>query len=287
MTEDHDRRARVRASLAAERSLLLSLGGYAFEVSGGTLLLHERIPVPRFNFVQVEALSPQRQTGFFERTLDQYFQRAIRPTFRVPLPVPTHIDRTLHDLGFRPRAEPASMLGRVRARVPPRRSPPTILAGPSAATDALVPFWSEPRDAPLLASAIEVLRHHPNPGETLVPVLATEEGRPVAAALVYGHHGMAFIFGVSTVPTARGRGVASALVEWILSHPPGSNARLTAILSERRRLDRHLQALGFRAWVRWRVYELLPDAELTLPPRLPSGGPLWRPPRGGPAPGSR
>ncbi len=279
MTEHARRRGQVRAALDTERSLVLSLGGYAFEVSGGTLLLHERIPVPRFNFVQVEGLSPQRQAGFFERTLDQYFQRAIRPTFRVPMPTAPHIDRTLQSLGFRPRVEPLVLLGRSRPTSRAKKGTWSIRHGPQVATESIVPFWVAPRDAPVLASALEILRHHPNPGETLLPVLAMEDTAPVGAGMVYARGEAAFIFGVSTVPSARNRGVASALVEWILSHPPATRERIIAVFSESRRLERRLRSLGFEPWARWRVYELNADAELTLAPLPPSGGPLWRPPR--------
>jgi GNAT superfamily N-acetyltransferase len=105
---------------------------------------------------------------------------------------------------------------------------------------------------------------------------------PVGAGLVYARGDGALIFGVSTVPAARGRGVARALVEWILTHPPATREPIVATISENRRLERRLGGLGFESWARFRVYELNPDAELTLPPLGRSGGPLWRPPRAGP-----
>ncbi|HTT45035.1 MAG TPA: hypothetical protein VMH38_03340, partial [Thermoplasmata archaeon] len=74
----------VEAALATERQFVLTLGGFALELAGATLVTHEKLPVPRFNFVQELGVGRERQTTFFEHALDHYFQRALRPTFRVP-----------------------------------------------------------------------------------------------------------------------------------------------------------------------------------------------------------
>ncbi len=86
--DDSSARPAVEAALDAERQFVLTLGGFALEVAGATLVTHERIPAPRFNFVQVEGVGAERQAAFFERALDHYFQRALRPTFRLPEPTP-------------------------------------------------------------------------------------------------------------------------------------------------------------------------------------------------------
>lgn len=280
MAEPAGNHARVRSALDAERALILSLGGYAFQVAGGTLVLHERVAVPRFNFVSVEDLSPLRQASFFERALDQYFQRALRPSFRVPLPAAPHVHRTLLELGFRPRPEALVLLGRgARVRRPSAPASGRVRVGEEVPTSMLVPFWVSAREAPELSSAIEIVRHHPNPTERAVPVVLEEGGVPVAAALVYARGDAAFLFGIATAPAARGRGLATSLLEWIVTHPPAKGLPVVAAWSESRRLDRRLAKLGFVPWARWRVYELGPDAELSLPPNAPSAGPLWRPPR--------
>ena len=274
----------MRAGLEAERALVLGLGGYAVHLAGGTLVVHERIAVPRFNFVQVEPLSPLRVAGFFERALDHYFQRAIRPSFRVPLPVPSHVGATLRRLGFRPRPELLSLLGRATRRTAgtPKRAP--LRPGTSADTARLVPFWVSDREGPELASALEILRHHPNPKESVVPVLALEAAAPVAAALVYSPgEETTLIFGVSTLPGARGRGVATSMVRSILQRSPAARTKNVVIFSESARLERRLLAIGFERWARWRVYDLDPNSELSLPPTGPrTGPPTWRPPRRSP-----
>ncbi|MCI4355479.1 MAG: hypothetical protein L3K06_08985, partial [Thermoplasmata archaeon] len=88
------------------RGLVLALGGFALELAGGTLVTHERIPVPPFNFVDGADVAIRRQTAFFEKALDHYFQRALRPTFRVDPPVPPHVDKTLRHFGFLPTDAP-------------------------------------------------------------------------------------------------------------------------------------------------------------------------------------
>ena len=100
----------TEAALEAERQFVLTLGGFALEIPGATLVTHEKIPVPRFNFVQEMGVGRERQTAFFERALDHYFQRALRPTFRVPLPVPDHVDIGLRRFGFRARSAPLVLL---------------------------------------------------------------------------------------------------------------------------------------------------------------------------------
>ena len=279
MTDRDLKRDLLREALATERSLVLSLGGYALQYAGGTLVLHEKVPVPRFNFVEIERLSVERQAGFFERALDQYFQRALRPSFRVPIPVAPYLDRTLRGLGFQPRRAPLTLVGRTRERAMAVQRSEGIRHGREVRTEVLVPFWARPRETPELSSALEILRHHPNPGETVVPVLATEGGGAVGAGLAYSRGSGTFVFGVATAPHARGRGVATSIVRWILAHPPADRAPFTAVLSDDARLTGKLRRLGFEAGGRWKVYELAADAELSLPPVAPSAGPLWRPPR--------
>lgn len=169
--------------------------------------------------------------------------------------------------------------GRMRSGLRVREGDPTIRYGPDVPTPSIVPFWVGPREAPELVSAFEILRHHPNPGEAVVPVLAFRGANGVGTGAVYAQGEGAFLFGVSTVPTARRRGVATAIIRWMLSHPPAGRAPFSAILSESLFLERPLRSMGFVPWGRWRLYDLAPNAELALPPVAASVGPLWRPPK--------
>ncbi len=59
--------AELEAALREERELVLSLGGYALELAGGILVVNERVPVPRFNFIQYVRLHRNRQSTFLAR----------------------------------------------------------------------------------------------------------------------------------------------------------------------------------------------------------------------------
>ena len=100
--ESADGAGDLSGELALHRSFVVALGGFVLEFAGGALVTHERIAVPAFNYVDLDRLAPDRQTAFFERALDHYFQRAIRPSFRARRPVPAHVDRSLRAFGFVP-----------------------------------------------------------------------------------------------------------------------------------------------------------------------------------------
>jgi len=269
----------VDGALAAERAFVLALGGYALEIPGATLVTHEKLPGPRFNFVTVRAVAVDRQAAFFERTLDHYFQRALRPRFRVPEPVAPHLDQGLRRFAFRPTdarqvlwiGGPASE-GRLAGTVTPRRAT-------DAEIELIASFWTEPKERPELRSALDVAIHHPVPSETLEPLLALREGAPVAAALRYCAGGFAGLHLVATVPAARGEGAASALVDFALGRVREEPTTRSFLIADAVPDERRLRELGFAPAATWVEYELPADAELALPPPGPAGPPHWRPPR--------
>ena len=278
---DFDASLRGRAR-AEERAFVATLGGYALEIAGAHLVTHERIPVPRFNFVQGVRVAPSRQSAFFERALDHYFQRAIRPTFRVAVPVPAHLDSGLRSFGFVPRADLHALL---LARARPRERP----SGPARARvardedlDTVLAFWIPERDREELKRSVQVAWVHPNPDESMVPLLAERGSRRVAAALVHSSEGVFGIHAVATLPEARGQGVATALVGAALDDVIPEGAPV-AMHSDSARLTRHLERLDFEVAETSRVYELPEGAELALPRVPPATKPLWRPPRERPA----
>ena len=269
--------------LREERELVYAFGGYALEFSGGALLTNERLPVPRFNFVQDVRVARDRMAAFFERALDHYFQRAIRPVFHLPEPPAGYLADALAAYGFAPRGELRRVLR--CARPGPAAGAPEGVEVREAAEEELegwVRAWSTTREGEELARFLEVNRHHPNPGEVLRPVLAARDGALLATALLHGFHGSWGLHGVGTQPGRRGSGAASALVAEVARRfvPPED---LLALWLEHDAARAHLQALGFEELGRFRVFELGPNSELHLPPTPPSGGPLWRP---RPSPGS-
>jgi GNAT superfamily N-acetyltransferase len=270
----------TEAALEAERQFVLTLGGYALEIPGAALVTHERIPVPRFNFVQEMGVGPERQAAFFERALDHYFQRALRPTFRVPVPVPDHVDAGLRRLGFQPHDEALVLMLEEGPRERPRSSEVRVRIAERADLDAIASFWTGPGERAEFRSALDVAWNHPNPHERLVPLLATLEQVPVASALVYRYRSSAGIHAVATAPAARGRGAASELVGVAReSDPVGTGVRYS-IFSDSARLERRLESLGFRRARAFQQYVLPTDAALQVLPAGPPGPPRWRPPRG-------
>ncbi|HYK93621.1 MAG TPA: hypothetical protein VEY07_06230 [Thermoplasmata archaeon] len=268
----------VRRALEEERALVATLGGFTLEIAGGRLVTNERIPVPRFNFIQEVRVSPARQAAFFEKALDHYFQRALRPTIRVVEPVPAALERSLASLGFRPLADPHLLL--VGKAAGGDQSADTSGARPAheSELEEVIGFWSSPREREELRRAVEVAWTHPNPDEQLVPFVVDREGLAVAA-LVHRYLGIWGIHSVATQPVRRGRGLATALVQGAL-RTVGTPGEPIVIHSDSPRLADHLGPLGFQTGATFRVFELPSDAELALPRVPPDSTPRWRPPRG-------
>jgi hypothetical protein len=269
----------VDAALQTERQFVLTLGGHALEIAGAVLVTHEKLPVPRFNFVQERGVGAERQTAFFERALDHYFQRALRPTFRVPLPVAPHVDAGLRRFGFHPRSSPLVLLldsGRHDAVAPDVGE---VRPARLAEIDLVASFWTSDQERPEFRAALDVAWSHPNPHERLAPLLAFRDGAAVSAALVYRYREYAGIYAVATRENARGAGAATALVRFALGSEPAGPVARYSMLADSPRLVQRLTRLGFSAARSFQEYELPAGARLELPGPGPIGPPRWRPPR--------
>lgn len=273
----------IDAALREERELVLSFGGYALELAGGMLVVNERIPVPRFNFVQYVRLHRNRQSAFLERALDHFFQRALRPSIRAEHPVPEFLEASLHRLGFRAAPEPLTLLLRRRpARPEPTKAAYEVRTASADELPLLASFWTGPAEREEFLRALIVALEHPNPDEWLVPGVAFHDRAPASAALLHAHRSVVGIHGVVTLPSERGQGAATGLVAGLLQEPRARDATApVAMWSASRRLDRRLGDLGFEVAARYAVYELPADAELAIPSAAPPSPPRWRPPRGG------
>jgi len=266
-------------ALAEEREFVLALGGFSLEIAGASLVTHEKVPVPRFNFVDVRNVGRERQAAFFERALDHYFQRALRPTFRTPRPAPSHIDSGLRRFGFRPSEFPLSVLVAPPSTVPEPASPfPVVEVGPDELS-RILPFWTDEREREELARSIEVLVHHPNRGERLRPLIAQKDGEDVAAALLYASGATAGIHGVATEVRARGIGAASAIVAHALARSIPDGVETVGMIADHPRIARRLSTLGFREVAQLTEYVLPRDVELAMPNPGPATPARWRPPR--------
>jgi hypothetical protein len=273
----------------SDRCFVLAAGGYSLELAGGSLVTHERIPVPKFNHALVRRLGPGRQSAFFERALDHYFQRAIRPTFRVEGPVPEHIDRTLGQLAFRRRPNPYRLLW---ARPHSNARAAEGIAVREAGTgelDTIVGFWTDGPNREELRRSLDVVWNRPNSGERLVPLLAERDGVPVGSAVVLEQPPVASLHGVATVPDDRDHGIASSLVAFALGAPDPAIVGAVVFGTDASSAGPRLEPLGFSALRELVEYELPPDAALAMPDPGPAQPPRWRPPRtpagsAGPAP---
>ena len=267
------------AALDAERQFVLTLGGFAFEVAGAVLVTHEKLPVPRFNFVEVRGVGSERQTSFFEHALDHYFQRALRPTFRIPSPVAPHLDAGLRRFGFRPKTSPLVLLLSEGAVPSPRSKEVDVRTAAREDLNLVASFWTSERERPEFRTALDIAWAHPHPRERLTPLLASIEGEPVSAALVYRFRSSAGIHAVATRPSARGRGAASDLVAFAVHREVAGPGVRYSMFSDSERLERRLRSLGFLPVRSFVEYELPASAELALPSPGPPTGPRWRPPR--------
>ncbi|MGA8303675.1 MAG: GNAT family N-acetyltransferase [Thermoplasmata archaeon] len=269
----------IDAALETERQFVLTLGGLVLGVAGARLVTHERLPVPRFNFVEEIEVGPERQSAFFERALDHYFQRALRPTFRVRLPVTPHIDAGLRRFGFTPRPTPLVLFLSESPTVPPTLSAGTVRPAVPSELDLVASFWTAAQERAEFRAALDVAWSHPNASERLQPILAFRDGEAISAALVYRYRQMAGIYAVATRPDARGLGGASDVVRFATANDPAGPGVRYSIFSDSSRLESRLRALGFSRARSFREYELPSGAELTLAPAGPAGPPRWRPPR--------
>jgi GNAT superfamily N-acetyltransferase len=266
--------------LREERELVLAFGGFAVEIPGAVLVTNERIPVPRFNFVQDVAVARDRLAGFFERALDHYFQRALRPDFHVLEPVPGYLAKALAQFEYRARVEPRSAL--LHPRSVPISTPRhefRIAVADAEAFDEVVGFWSETREREELRRHLETVHHHANPDETLLPVLAYDGKEPVSAALLHGFRGTWGIHGVATQPGRRGQGAATAIVAESVYRIVPEDARAIVIWADQTRIRARLEGMGFHEVARFQVFELAAGAELHLPSVPGVSTPRWRPPR--------
>ncbi len=254
--------------LREDRAFALLFGGYAVELPEATLVVNERVPVPRFNYAQDVRVSRGRTSAFLERTLEHYYQRALRPSFELPCGLAQpELVRALEDQGFEKRGgapreifawrpQPLPELdGRYQVR-PAREEERTDFAT----------FYAEERFREELVRYLDVAESHPNQGDRTVAYLALAGGEWVAAGLFHRSAYGSTLHGVATKPESRGRGAASALVAGVLREE-GPGATLPFALSVPGGRPSPLLKLGFVPALSYDVYSLAPGRQPPGPPR--------------------
>jgi ribosomal protein S18 acetylase RimI-like enzyme len=246
--------------LRHEREFVQVFGGYAVEIPGGTLVVNEKVAVPRFNYVQDVRVAPHRLLAFVERALEHYYQRALRPTFELPRDLDQpHLDRALGKAGYAPSGDDhqvhllawdpgTSLISRdegIRVERVPEEERPTF-AG----------FWTVDRYQEEVVRSLDVTEAHPNPTERLVPYLAMRGGEALGVATYYAYRGVRGIHAVAVRPEGRGQGVATALVREVLRCEAGSDPGPLGLRVEGREVPGALRDLGFRPVATFDTYVL-------------------------------
>jgi GNAT superfamily N-acetyltransferase len=266
--------------LAQHRGFVHALGGYSLDFGGGLLVTHERIGVPAFNYVEEVGVAVARQAAFFERALDHYFQRALRPAIRLRAPAEPHLAATLQRIGFRSRTQPRRLLAAPLGGVSDDEPGATAIAGlPVDAAERAAAFWTHDRERDEFHRSLDVAFHHPNPGESLEPVFLIEDEATASAGLLYRRGSEASLHAIATAPSARGQGRATELVVQAQRIAARRGATQLTLASDWGPLGTRLARLGFTEVGQQVEFELPADAELSLPSSGPPQPPRWRPPR--------
>lgn len=251
--------ALLAEGLRQSRSLALVMGGYALEVPGAIMVVNEKVPVPRFNWVQDVRQSPGRVLAFVERALEHYYQRALRPTFDLRVgPTQDLLVRSLGLAGYRSLGPTGRRHLLLRDAAPPPASSSTSRLTVRAAEDAeivrVADFLAEGRFQEEVLRCLEVVVAHPNPGERFVPYLGWEGKTPVAVGLLHCTEGTAGLHALASLPQVRGRGHATELLRAILRDLPSPMRVWMTVEGET--VARPVRDLGFRTLSTFDVFAL-------------------------------
>ncbi len=264
--------ALLALALREERHFCELFAGHAVELTEAHLVVNEKVPVPRFNYVQDARCGPGRTAAFLERTLEHYYQRALRPAFELPLrPSQPPLVEALRLMGYLSRGEDhhRHLLVWSGARPVPsgaaRSDPDGELQVDRVPEDELGTFVdllveSQARYREEVRRYLEVAIAHPHPGERVVPYVARAREGPVSFGLFHAHGAASGLFAVGTATTAREKGYATALVREVLAKE-GRGAPLPLCLSAEGRVPpRPLLELGFEVWASFERFELSEEA---------------------------
>ncbi|MGI0129712.1 MAG: hypothetical protein ACREEC_06140, partial [Thermoplasmata archaeon] len=225
----------------------------------------------------------QRQASFFERALDHYFQRALRPRVLLRSPAPRHLDEGFRRFGFRRVRERVRLMSSSQSSgLSVGSSPVDVVAPPPEEVGRVLPFWASASEQAEISMALDVLAFHPNPSEQFVPLVASRDGRDVASAIAYSDGRVAGFHEAASDASELGRETTAELLLHAarLLLPP-KPPTLGVWVRDAALVDR-LQRIGFEPVGERIEYELPLDVELDFPRPGPPTPPRWRPPRTAP-----
>lgn len=253
-------------ALQEERRLSQIFGGYTVELPGAHLVVNEKVPVPRFNWVQDVRCGPGRVTALLERVFDHYYQRALRPIVELPsdLPQPWLV-KALGMAGYLPKGpEHRRHLmvwdGFPRPEEAPRTPSLRIEPVPAEEIDLFVDFLIEPKHRTEVYRSLETVMVHPNAGEIALPYVARVAEDPVAFGLFHRYGAASALFAVGTVAKERRKGFATSLVAEIVRREGPRSPSPLLISMEGERPPRPLVTMGFVPWASFDRYELSDEA---------------------------
>lgn len=234
------------------------------ELSEAHLVVNEKVPVPRFNFVQDARCGAGRVAAFVERTLEHYYQRALRPTFELPKDVhQPALEHALELSGYLPKGRehrrhlllwngqgpPPAVSNRDEVRVETLSDDelPTLV-------DLLVESNARYREE--VRRYLEVGMGHPNPGERVVPYVARTGSGAVSFGVLLSHATGSGLYAVGTPTSERARGYASRLVAEVLRREAPRSPFPFCISAQGTTPPRPLLEMGFEVGQSFEVFEM-------------------------------
>ena len=254
----------VARALELSRDFVAAFGGYSVEIPGAYLVVNEKVPVPRFNYVQDVVQAPGRVLAFIEKALEHYYQRALRPTIEVPRDVSQPaLHRAIRAGGFTSRGASQDRRLLIWEGFPPDSPPPPAASPPRRVLpvaeddlESFVDLWTPRRYRDEILRYFDVILAHPNPSERLVPYEIREGERILGLAVFYENRGVRGLPVVATVPDARSRGLATMLVAEILRRETSEVSSPVSLWLEGPRTPGPLLRLGFQERAAYEVYAL-------------------------------
>jgi GNAT superfamily N-acetyltransferase len=253
-----DTSERVAAGLArAWETVALAVGGTVQRIDGLVLALTE-ISDPQLNVALVER-QPEDPPAALREAKRTFAEHGFRIGLDLPRRRHPDVERAAAGLGMVVGVSRPGMAATVSA-LAPAASPPGVEISTLSPEDDLGDLWT--MQATVFGMRPDAVRAYLGPSTLRAPgiacFLARADGRAVSSSLAIEIDRSVGVFGVATLPDARGRGIGTAItaaaVDW--ARDRADLAWLQASKEGRPVYER----MGFRAVADWDVWLLPPGA---------------------------